>query len=209
MKLDGLALKDRTVRDYKRAAERAGLPVDMGAIERVAAEDCATYDAVMRNATPTAPAKPDPEKEAAHAAELDRQAAAVGGTIDHGDIVYEKRTIAALHNRPLPDSRLAHASGRVLRILQGATPSKDFRIACSTCECPDLAYELLRLIAQIVTRLQPQRPRDEPNPFHGLSEIDASRLYQRRVEDICDRSTGKLGPWWVPGKHYARTGYGA
>jgi len=35
------------------------------------------------------------------------------------------------------------------------------------------------------------------NPFRGLSDKDAARMFMRRVYDICDRSTGVLGHWWV------------
>lgn len=197
----GLALKERTVRDYTRAAERAGGPIDHAAIERLAVHDCQVYDAVMRDQA-SAPAKrgePDPEREAKRTAAVDEMAAEVGARIDHGDIEYEERPIPILSAKPLPQTRLAQMLMRVQRILAGATPTKDLRASVLTCDAPDLALEVLKLHAWIVTRHRKPRDRDEANPFHGLSELDCSKLYQRRLEDICDRSNARLGfgPWWV------------
>jgi hypothetical protein len=36
------------------------------------------------------------------------------------------------------------------------------------------------------------------NRFDGLSDRDASRMLARCIEDIADRSTKWLGPWFVP-----------
>jgi hypothetical protein len=35
------------------------------------------------------------------------------------------------------------------------------------------------------------------NQFDGMPDADVARLYRRLVEDICDRSTGVLGSWYV------------
>lgn len=34
------------------------------------------------------------------------------------------------------------------------------------------------------------------NPFAGKSDEDSALIFQRKVEDICDRSTSKMGPWF-------------
>lgn len=198
--ITGLALKERTVRDYVRAAERSGARVDLGAIERLAVADCETFDAVTRaKRTPAPPAKPDPDKEAKRAAALDEEAASLGARVDHGDVTYENRPIPILNAKPLPQTRLACMLMRVQRILEGATPSSDMRAMVLTCDAPDLALEVLRLHAQIATRHRMPRPGDEANPFHGMSEIDCSRRYEAELINICDRSNARLGfgPWWV------------
>ena len=86
----------------------------------------------------------------------------------------------------------------IARILEGATPSTDLRAACSTATCPDLAYEIMTTYANAVTRGMPRRSGDEANPFFGMSEVDTSRMMQAILEGIADRSSGRLGPWWVP-----------
>lgn len=197
----GLALKERTVRDYTRAAERAGGTVDHAAIERLAVHDCQVFDAVMRDqaAAPARKPEPDPRLEAERAFALDEQAAQVGARLDRGDVEYEDRVIPILNAKPLPQTRLAQMLMRIQRIVAGATPAKDLRACVLTCDAPDLALEVLKLHAWIATRFRKPRDKDEPNPFYGLSDMDCSRLYTRRLEDVCDRSNARLGfgPWWV------------
>ncbi len=33
--------------------------------------------------------------------------------------------------------------------------------------------------------------------YRGLSDVDRQRAFWRAMEDVADRSTGVLGPWWV------------
>lgn len=194
----GTDLRDVTVRDYKRAAERAGMPIDLAEIERQATADCETYDAVRRAVVPTGPAAPDPAKEQEKADELDRQAADAGATIIRDQRKIVRKKLAALHATPKPGSRWSLALGRIARIVSGATPSTDRRKLVSTCEIPALAWEVMRIQAYVVTRHVPPRFGDEINPFYGLSTRDFTRKFQRMIEDVADQSTGKLGPWFVP-----------
>lgn len=196
--ITGVDLKERTVRDYKRWAERAGLPVDMAAIERLAVADCELGEAVERDRAPVTPAPPDPEKEREKRDELDRQAAEAGASIVRDQRKVVRKKLAALHATPKPGSRWSLALGRLARIVSGATPSTDRKKMVSTCEIPSLAWEALRIHAYVVTRHIPPRFGDEPNPFYGLTDRDFTRKFQRMVEDICDRSTGRMGPWFVP-----------
>ncbi len=196
--LTGRALRDRTIRDYRRTAERAGQVVDAREIERLAIHDCQVYDAVMREARPVGEAKPDPEAEVKREAALDEMAAAEGVEIDHGQVSYQRAPISRLHTSHVPTSRAAYATARIQRIISGATADRNPVVATSTCEIPHLALEVYRLFAQVATRGRKPRPGDETNPYHGRSNADVSRMIDRAVEDICDRSSGRLGPWWVP-----------
>ncbi len=193
-----IELKEITVRDYVRDSARAGSPMTVAEAERRAQVDCQIYDAVMRDQRPRGPAAPDPAKEAAKAAVLDDEAAKVGAEIDRGQVKTRRAPVATLHKRHRADSRAAYAKGRVRRILEGATPHRDLKVACSTATIPALALEIMTLYANLATRGIPRRIIDEPNPFAGMSERDASRMAQAILESICDRSSGRLGPWWVP-----------
>jgi hypothetical protein len=125
--LTGRALRDRTIRDYRRAAERAGQSVDARAIESLAIHDCEVYDAVTRAARPSAPAKPDPELEAKREAALDEMAAEVGVEIDRGGVSYKRAPISRLHTSHVPTSRAAYATARIQRIISGATADRNPR----------------------------------------------------------------------------------
>jgi hypothetical protein len=197
----GTALRDATIRDYKRQAERMGIVADMAAIERQAIADCNLFDAVLRLSGPSSPAKPDPAKVAAKADALDELAAREGVDVIREQNRVIKERISKLTAVPKPDSKWAHALGRRARILSGATPSTDRRKLVSTCEIPALAWEFLRLHAWAVTRIRignPPRLTGEANPFDHLSLRDFVAKFEAMTYDICDRSTGRLGPWWVP-----------
>jgi hypothetical protein len=193
-----IQLRDVTVRDYLRDSARLGQPMTVAEAERRARIDCDIYDAVMREQRPSTPAKPDPAAEARKAEALDVEAAAVGVEVDRGQVKMRRAPVAMLHKRHKRDSRAAFLKGRIARILEGSSRSTDFRVACSTATCPDLAYEIMTTYANAVTRGMPRRSGDEPNPFAGMSEVDTSRMMQAILEGIADRSSGRLGPWWVP-----------
>lgn len=90
--------------------------------------------------------------------------------------------------------RWALAGGRIARIVEGVAPNvSNIRKACESAAVPHLARDYVETWWFFMNRFRPSAF----NPFYGMSEVDAARLLVRKVEDICDRSTGKLGPWYV------------
>lgn len=92
--------------------------------------------------------------------------------------------------------RWAHACARIYRILEGAGQggASTTVAAVRDAEMPLLAAEYMRQF-KLFTYL---RFRDhDSNPYRGMSDRDSARKFMRIVEDICDRSTGKLGAWYV------------
>lgn len=188
-------IRDATVRDYTRAAERAGIRVDSETIERVAVADCELYDAVQRGAS-AAPAAPKIDRKRAERRDV------LGDALDQNKAQLAprsiKQSIPILNGKTKRGTRWSYALGRIKRIVEGANQNSDPRIAFSTCEIPKLAYEVFRLHAFVALRKQPPRPGAEQNPFYGLSNADFGRVLQRKIEDICDQSCGRMGPWFVP-----------
>lgn len=187
-------LREATIRDYMAAAKRAGLRVDRAALERQAVADCEMADAYRRAhpISPNAP-RPDPKvRKAKIEAELAEQGVRM---VDATQT--RKQTVADFHTRPTGE-RAALRNGRVAMICRGATANPDRAVAYSTCEIPHLAFALFRVKADFTASFfwRP-RPGDEPNDFYGLSLEDKGRLLIRKVEDICDLSSGRLGPWLV------------
>jgi hypothetical protein len=121
----------------------------------------------------------------------------LGGTTRMDRLRVKRRKLNALHDDGGAE-RWQSAKGRVVRIMAGATVNTNRVVAYSTCELPHLAFALFRIYANVALRMRMPRPGDEPNPYFGLSDIDANRLLQRQVEDICDLSTGRLGSWRTP-----------
>ena len=193
-------LREWTVEDFTVMNRSQGLPDAREVVERQVVRDLELYDAVKReHPVPLAPTPSDvAEQRATRQEKIDARAAEKGATIQRqpGQVVSRPNIIE--HGRPTPGSRWSYALGRLKRIVAGATNHPNPVIATSTCEMPKLALEVYRMYAQVATRRVPMRPGDEANPFYGLSQVDFGRVLQRKIEDIADRSSGRLGPWFVP-----------
>jgi hypothetical protein len=101
-------------------------------------------------------------------------------------------------NPTLTSEKWGKAAGRVRRILEGIAGSSDFRVACRNAAMPDLALEYTETYWYFMTRHQLAIVgRNDHNPFRGLSEKDAVKMLVAKVYAICDKSTGKLGWWYV------------
>lgn len=188
-------LREATIRDYIAAATRAGVRVDRRTLERQAVADCEMADA-YRRAHPIG-AQPKRRDPKARKAKIEAELAGNGARlVDTSET--QRQIVEGWHTRPSGE-RAALRNGRVAQISRGATASTDPAAAFSTCECPHLAYALYRIKADFTASFfwRP-RPGDEPNDFYGLSLADKGRLLVRKVEDVCDLSTGRLGPWRVP-----------
>lgn len=197
-------LRDRTIRDYTRSMGAPGMPSTAEGIERLALADLALGDAYNRDA-PTGFA---PTAEQRAAAKAERDAAQASEMRARGIELTRSKPRDLGPQLDIPPSiglsdRWMHAKGRLSAILRGAGPPRrfpsgafDFRSMTSTCECPDLAYRFLAAWFDFDLRHVPETARH--NPFYGMAHRDASLKLVRVVEDLCDKSTGRLGPWWVP-----------
>lgn len=194
-----LAIRDATIRDHTAAYARAGIAIDPRQIERQAVSDCEVYDRVTA-AQPIVVKQTEAQLAEVRAlllAERDEEAARSAGAVS----VQPDRVVSSIvksAHLPPTGTRWPWAMGRAARLMAGATSSKDFAVMCSTCEDPALAFRLARIYADFATRHQPRRLTDEPNPFFALSRKDCGRVLERLVEDVCDASTGRMGPWFVP-----------
>lgn len=194
-------------------AQRSGASLDRRTAERMIMSDLTITDAVEREApaqwTPSPGDVEDAAQvEAEHRGRLAAELAKGGASVIDPDAGWSVRESKVLHAKSMPDDDWSRAKMRVVRILAGRTEHSDVRIACSTCEAPGLALEIVAIHAFIVTSQpgrhtgvwRPERPGDQPNPFWGLKPDDFGRKFKRLIENICDRSTGipGLGPWRVP-----------
>ena len=100
-------------------------------------------------------------------------------------------------NPMLTSEKWSKAGARIGRILEGMGGSSDFRVACRNAAIPELALEYTELYAYYVSRHQVHIIGRDHNPFRGMSESDAVKMLVAKVYAICDRSTGKLGWWYV------------
>jgi hypothetical protein len=108
---------------------------------------------------------------------------------------YKPKALYAIPQRI--SERWGFAVMRIKRVLQGAK-ANNIKAATGNAECPKLALEFADLYTYYLTRAKapPTKGKDH-NPFRHLSDVDAFRVFVRKVEDICDRSTGKLGAWYL------------
>lgn len=95
--------------------------------------------------------------------------------------------------------RWAMAIARIARITEGTAIAATHGQAAETAEMPQLARRFADEYAYFMTRDKPAPTRGvDHNRYRGLSDKDAARAFMRAVEDICDESSAKLGPWRVP-----------
>lgn len=205
-------LREGMIAEEIAIAQRAGANLDRRTAERWIADDLALSEAVARETPPAWATRIDPEAKAQAEADQARRLADElgkrGAAVPDADAGYSVRKSKLIHATSMPDDVWSLAKGRVARILSGRTEHPNVRIACSTCEVPRLALELVAIEAFTMASLEgrhtgkwrPERPGDEPNPFWGLKPDDFGRKLMAMVMDICDRSTGipGLGPWRVP-----------
>lgn len=190
--------RERLVAYYMRAFNRAYGAADRAAIERKVIADCELVDRASRDPTPPQrtpgprPARPDPVAEAL-AATNTRLTKAMESPVQR----YRPRV---LHQNPLLISeRWAAACARIARILEGSGGSSSLTGGAANAQLPALAKRYLEAYAFYLTRYKPPPSKGvDHNPFRGLSDKDAARLFMRLVEDICDASTGSvMGAWYV------------
>lgn len=194
-------LREATIRDYTRAAQSAGLPADRETIEKRALADLQLVDAARRmgelrgGPKRLEPGKERDDRQALHEAARADGMQVVGDVRGRGEIY--RSTL--LHGNPLlTDETWSRACARLKRILEGARGAT-LAGAAATAGVPKLARQWVETWALFMTRGRPPRQnKPDVNPFRGLSDEDADRMLRRKVEDICDQSTGALGAWRTP-----------
>lgn len=104
-----------------------------------------------------------------------------------------------LHANPYKVSpRWPYAVMRIKRILEGAAKVSSIEGAVRGAEHAKLAQEYVEAWTYYMTRSKPPPLKGaDHNPFRFMSDVDAAKKFMRLVEDICDRSTGRLGAWYV------------
>ena len=187
----GVALKDATVRDYRRSYERAGIRMDGVDFDRLAVADLELADNFEHEAKPRA-RKADPDA-AAKRVTLEQEAEKAGAEIVTGQMV--SRPIASLHAKSTPGSKWSYAMGRLARIL--ARPPTPSRTPWEDCEIPRLAKRVYELRV-FVTLRHMAKCGGQTNPLHGLNNRDFERKFRAMTMQICDESSGRMGPWWIP-----------
>jgi hypothetical protein len=197
-------LRARLARSYIAAYRRAGIQQTDQELEALALADCELVDAARRNGElghgPTAPPTSMPTRlEGAPVPEPIARALEQTNTRLAPDATPDR--IPMLHRNPQKVAeKWAYACARINRIIEACAHVKVTTIgeAAAASEYPKLAREWAELWSFWMTRgrAAPLTGVDH-NPFRMLSDRDASRLFMRKVYDICDRSTGVLGSWWV------------
>jgi len=176
--------RERIVASYMAGFQAQGIAADPLAVERMVVSDMQLVD----HAQP-APAKakrarssePKPPRRARHA---NPAGAAVRSRITDGDPL-------------LVSAKWGGAVRRFGQILQTHGKASSIVLAIADAEVESLAKQAAEVWGFYMTRGRPPPPGIDHNPFRGMSTKDASLKLMRLVEDICDRSTGRMGPWWV------------
>jgi hypothetical protein len=202
VKLDPQTIRQRMIKSYADGYARAGKHVPTRDIERLVIADCEMVDNAKAAGDIADETKPKQKKPAPHRRPdpLKDALTETGTRLNVGDIGANKNVVRTkvMHANPMATSeRWGYAAGRIQRILEGVRKdTSSLVVAVEDAELGILATEYANLWGDFMTRYQaPPLSGNDRNPFRGMSDRDAARKFQRLTEDICDRSTGRLGPW--------------
>lgn len=193
-----LWVRDTMLEDYQKNARTIGVEPNSRALEALVQDDLRIADAVEREAKPARPKPPPPTS--AISPRVQRMAQESGFTLFERGLDAPAPAIAkpaqdfqerrarrmAFLNRP---PRTAKELAMITRLGKILAIRSKFRPSITTdYEIPALANRW----AALMVNLEKGR-----GPFMGLSPRDCERLYWAEVWDICQKSTGKLGSFWV------------
>lgn len=200
MKVDARTIRERMIAGYTKSYARAGIAMSLRDIERQVVEDCNLVDNARSAGDLHTGGKPTKKRAPKPRPDVIGNAQRETGTTLHVD---ERGTVVrsrVLHQRPqMTSERWGFAAGRIKRILEGVRKdTSSLVVAVEDAELGALATEYADVWGHFMTRMQlPPLSGNDRNPFRGMSDRDAARKFQRLVEDICDKSTGKLGSWYT------------
>lgn len=187
---DGRPPEDRDVRDdlvahYQSYARSRGADPSTYDLETLAISDLTVTDRVeaeLKQAAPRTPAELEPSTEPTPAEQI---ATSRGYRFAKTALpaVDPVRPMPPLFEKPM---KLAIRMRRMCERIPGVPRSTS--IADQNFIYPVLAKDVI----QEHTDFQFRRRK-----YRGLNAIDRQRAFWRAIEDIADRSTGVLGPWWV------------
>lgn len=192
--VDPAWIRDTLIEDRLAWLRGTGRDPSSADVETLVTEELRIADAVEREAEHAVVERkpvvaPNPSKRAQRVAEKS------GHTVYKSTLVGEsaiarptkrpsKRT-AFLSRKPKNEreAKIIARLSRIVGIKSRFRPSltNDYTI-------PALADEWATLMVDVIT------PRGD---FVGKSVADSERMFWAKAERICDKSTGKLGPWWV------------
>lgn len=200
-------MRARLVASYLDSYRRASIPHTVEGLTRLAVSDLEMVDAARRAGELASRGRsaPDPEKQAERAGALEREVAKVGGGAKLRDRTgYTTLTRRLTHRNPQEsDARWSAAVARLKRILEGSSGKTLASAAGDTgTKLRPLARQYAEQWALYLVRVPFPHPcgvgcRMKRNPYCNVTDADADRMFRRAVEDICDRSTGVLGGWYV------------
>jgi len=196
-----------TVRDYTRTRRAMGLPDDPEAVRRDVYRDlCIVDNAAARGELVSG--RPSRAQAASLAHKGDETQDPVNGqrTFDaaaNKTVTRERGQVYTSslldHNPLLTDETWSRAIARLKRIMKEGLAALVDPTRQTNARVPKLAKEWYEVQSYFFTRSKiPPIVGVDHNPFRHLNDEDADRLLRRKVEDICDRSTGVFGAWRTP-----------
>jgi len=188
-------LRNALVEDYATSCRKAGADISIADVERIATDDLRVYEAVERERkeTPLRIVKPDEREDTAAIRAAERGMDLVRKPITNAP----ERKDSLLDADPRKVStRFPAAMARIKRIFEARGDTRQMTLAKSLEEVA--APRLARKFMSLLVFWKAPDLNMKANPFYGVgNDRDRARIMMRKIEDICDESTGTMGAWWV------------
>lgn len=183
---DDRDLRDDMVAHFKAYTQSRGVHVPIADLEKLAVSDLTLVDKV------TAEAQPAPARKVVEPKPPSDKPSRAATIADNLGYRYSKTALPDEDPRARVMEKLtekARALAKRMKEMCATAPgSKGLSLADRNYLFPALAKDVI----QEHTDFTFHRRR-----YRGLDKTDRQRAFWRAIEDIADRSTGVLGPWWV------------
>lgn len=187
-------MKAALVESYRENSRRMGLDVPQSDLDTIATSDLSLMDMAKRFSRSATSKRAAPVQRENRAAKFARDRG-LSFIKTEAQNIKERPVDAVLGMTPQAGSLKFNAiMKRIFRIMHMHVAPKGGALkAMDGTDHPELAKDAFReFLNYKFCKTQTYK-----NPYLDVPAQDAARMFLRRLEDICDRSTGAFGPWWV------------
>lgn len=187
-KTEGLTLRDAIAEDYQLNGRRLGADVPWADAEKLAQADLELVDRHNSEAKPAPPPRPHiiTEEENPEPSLAETMAENDGMTFVQREVPDDEKQVETLGN--INHEKRLKLINRIHAISEKDPATGDWHY-------PEFANALVHIHAN--WNMASAGARGIKGYSRVRSQVERDRIFFRQLEDLCDFSTGRMGPWWI------------